>query len=149
MAYITMLDLLRRAQAFHQNLARYYDALSHEAQREDVKFVLEYMSRHEQVLEECIRQYERDAPKGVLRRWFQYSPETGLAEMMRNADLSPDMDVGQVIRTAMEFDDALIKIYRQLRDIAVPSELQDALTNLIEMEETEKRRMVRKLQENY
>jgi len=141
-----MLDLLKRGEQFHQNLAAYYQRLGKEVRRTDVKHVLEYMQRHEEYLEHCFHEYQLDAPKSVRDAWFRAAPTLDLDKMMRDATIDPEMRVDDVIAMALHFDDCLIQLYRQFAEIAVSENLRDALNTLLEMEREEERKAIWALQ---
>ena len=147
MAAIQMIDLLKKGEAFHQNLAAYYEQVSHDVDREDVRIILDYMSRHEEYLGHCFEDYEKHAPKAVAEHWFKWVPDTNFAKIMEQASIPHDATVEDVIRLARHFDDCLIQLYQQLVEMSPPGLLRDALGKLLEMEQQQEKLMVRNLQQ--
>jgi len=146
MSYIKLIDLLKKGEKFHRDLAAYYEDLEHEASNPQVKCMLEHMRLHEEILANSIHAYEMEAPSGTIDMWFQYEPETNLAKMIAEADVSPDMGPDEVIEMAVKFDNAMVMLYRQLREMSPPTQVREAFDKLLEMEEEQRKRLVRGLQ---
>ena len=64
-------DVLDYARTFHRQLSEYYDSLSKLAEKQRVKMLLDYLSRHEKHLDEILADYEEDASKKVMNTWLK------------------------------------------------------------------------------
>ena len=146
MGSMRMMDLLKKGEAFHEQLAAYYERLSHEVDREEVRIILEYVSRHETYLGHCFEDYEKHAPKAVAEHWFKWIPDTRFSALMEAEAIPHDAEVDDVIRMARRFDDCLIQLYQELVEMSPPGQLRDALGKLLEMEQQQEKLMVRNLQ---
>lgn len=147
MSYIKVIDLLKKGEKFHRDLAAYYENLEHEALKPEVKAMLEHMRLHEEALANTIRMYEAEAPKGVLETWFQYEPEANLAKMVSEVTVSPDMSRDDVVEMALNFDNAMVILYKQLREMSPPTEVREAIDRVLELETEERKRLFRALQD--
>ena len=147
MAAIQVSDLLIRCQHFHHRLAEYYEGLENEVRRPEVRAMLDFMARHEHHLEHCIELYSKTAAPGVTQAWFKVAPDDQAGKLLHEATVDPDMGVEDVIEMAMRFDDYLIRVYRQLAESTQNSQLREALENLLELEESEERRLAWDLQQ--
>jgi len=146
MSYVKLIDLLKKGEDFHRNLAAYYEQLEQEATRSDVKYMLEHMRLHEEVLANAIHAYESEAPAGIIDNWYQYEPDTNLAKMIAEVEVGPDMTPDDAIEMAVRFDSAMVMLYKQLREMSPPTEVREALDKILEMEEEQRKRLVRGLQ---
>lgn len=147
MAAIQMVDLLRRCQQFHHRLAQHYEELEHTVNREDVRMMLDFMARHERHIEHCLMLYEKTAEPGVAKAWLKVVPDDRLRQLLAECEDDPDMHVEDVIQMAMQFDNALIRMYRQLASSTHNTSLREALESLLDMEEREDRRLAWDLQQ--
>jgi len=146
MSYIKVIDLLKKGEKFHRDLAAYYESLEHEASKPEVKAMLEHMRLHEEALANTIHVYEAEAPTGVLETWFQYEPEANLAKLIAEVEVSPDMDHDDVVELALNFDNAMVILYQQLREMSPPTEVREAIDRVLELETEERKRLFRALQ---
>ena len=136
-------DVLDHARAFHKELQRLYQQLSTETEKERVKMLLEYLSRHEEHLEQSLSAYEAGASKRVLDTWFKYVPQEDKLQKFRDVKLEPEMSVDDVIEVALQMDNCLVDFYKDMAEVAVSQEVKEVFTNLLEMEEQEKHKLVR------
>lgn len=146
MSYVKMIDLLRRGEKFHNDLAAYYESLKESARREDVKMMLEYIKRHETFLAQTLKAYEAEAPSKVLDTWFQYEPEASLMDAINSVAIDPDMTPDDVIELAVKLDECLISLYKQMKEFSPPAEVLEAVDKLLEIEEEQRNKMVHGLQ---
>ena len=136
-------DVLEYARTVHQRLSEFYKNLGEQAEKERVKMLCDYMSRHEKHLEEAIADYEEEASDSVRKTWFQFAPNEGMIETLRRFQASPDLSVEQVVRFAMEIDDCLIDYYRTMAESADTDEVKEVFDNLVSLEQHEKVRVAR------
>ena len=128
---------------FHRRLGNFYAQMAESAEKERVKALLEYMSRHEHNLGQCIERYEGSAAKDILDHWFQCTPDIAKCACFDGVDLKPDMSVHDVLEKALWYDNCLVEFYRGMADLPVTSNLQNLFRNLVEMEEQEKKKAAR------
>lgn len=147
MSYIKVIDLLKKGENFHRDLAAYYENLEHDALKPEVKAMLAHMRLHEEALANTIHIYESEAPKGVLDTWFQYEPEANLAKMVSEIEVEADMSPDDVVEMALSFDNAMVILYQQLREMSPPTEVREAIDRVLELETEERKRLFRALQD--
>jgi rubrerythrin len=63
--------------------------------------------------------------------------------MLKDCKIRPDMSVDDVVKIAMNFDDALIEIYKEAAREAEDTNAKAMFENLVEMEQKEKQRFIR------
>ncbi len=137
------IDILRKAEQFHQQLSAYYASLGRAAHREEVKQLLDYMSRHELYLGHCIQEYERGGSKSVMEAWFKISPQFPMDKWLSTVAFTPEMTTEEVAGIAMQLDAYLLQIYEMLINRATSQELRASLANLLEMEKREEIKIMR------
>jgi rubrerythrin len=143
MAFRTTRELFNQIESFHRQLGDLYARMAAKAGREKVKALLEYMSRHQQRLEKNLTAYEKDAAERVLNTWFEFTPDIAKCECFDGIELREDMSVGDVVRTALWFDDCLVQLFTEMTEISVSEDVKELFANLARMEEQEKREVTR------
>jgi len=130
-------DIIELAQWFHERLSEFYHRLSDTAERKRVKFLLDYLSRHEKHLQRSLQSYEAHASEKMLNTWFQYVPDTLTFERLQALQVQTDMSVQDVVDIVMQLDEALVDFYRELADNAESAKLREVFESLLEMEKHE------------
>ena len=130
-------DVLRLSTQFHQQLSDLYGRLSHVADKQRVKLLLDYLSRHEQALTSCLDGYEARIPRATLDTWLQYMPNDQPLGDVDLSSLGPDMTVREVTELAFDFDDALMSFYRNLARESESADVRVLFESLLQLEEHE------------
>jgi rubrerythrin len=143
MTYGTVEDLLDHVQKFHNQASQYYQELSRIADKQRVKMLLEYMSRHEKYLEECLLEYENDVPIEVLKTWSKYKPQSTYQECFEDSNLNHDMSVADVLKLSLRLDDCLINVFRKMYESTESRKIKELFNNLLNVEKHEEKSMVR------
>ncbi len=137
MPYKKTRDILDRAKAFHSNISKHYHTLSAAAEKEKVKILLDYLSRHEKNLAKSLEEYEEEASREILENWFKFTPENSIDECFKKLEVTPSMSLDDVVSLALSFDDRLVDLYREAARISPSEEVRDVFKNLLEMEKEE------------
>ena len=130
-------DMIRR---FHKQLAVFYEQLSEKSEKERVRMLLTYMSRHEKNFERALGEYDHETASKVLDTWIQFAPDSRILSIPEVKDLHSDMSVDDVVDIAMELDDHLIKFYSEAErcvDFNLPKEFFGKLKEQEQAEEAE------------
>lgn len=143
MAPRQFIDFLTWAEAHHQELRDFYAARAEEASRPEVKTLLQYMTRHEDILRQLIAEYEEGAPDDILEMWFKVSPDLKAVKHPDEIGLRADMSVNEVIDKALELDDSLIEVYKALQREVMTEEVGAAIADLLDQEEREEVKLMR------
>ncbi|VGO21824.1 ferritin family protein [Pontiella sulfatireligans] len=137
MAFDQTKDVLNHAREFHQKLSVFYDALKESASKERTRALLDYMSRHEKYLDDCLAQYEEQVSDNVLDTYFKYGSESTKITAISEFEIKPEMEVADVVAAAMHFDACLIAFYREMAQRALSEKIREVFENLLVMEEHE------------
>jgi rubrerythrin len=130
-------DVLNQARKFHHRLSEFYEELKESASRERTRALLDYMSRHEQYLDDCLAEFQGEVDKNVLDAYFQYGSDASNLSGISNFEIKDEMDVEDVVAAAMHFDACLIRFYREIAQKARTPKVREVFENLLVMEEHE------------
>lgn len=145
MAFETTKDVLDHVRQFHQQLSEFYNRLSQKAEKERVKMLLDYLSRHEKHLENSMADYEAEVSANILKTWFQYPPPKDMLTTCQSLSID-DYDVltvDSVVILALDLDNCLISLYREMIKNSESTEVREVFENLLAMEQKEELELVR------
>ena len=136
MAFETTKEVLDHAREFHRLVREFYNRLSKKEQKERVRILLDYMSRHQRHLDESLAEYQRTVPERILNTWFQYPPPKNILETCLNISLEEkeNLTVDDVVSMALELDKCLLQLYQTMAEHSEFEEVRTVFTNLLEME---------------
>jgi len=137
MAYNKTKDIIDRARLFHQHISELYERLEKVDQKEHVKMLLDYMSRHEKHLAECLEEYEEEMSEKILDTWYKYTPNNKSCEHLENYELKSDMTIDDLVSLAIHLDECLVKLYRDVAENAESDEVRALFASLLKKEEHE------------
>lgn len=137
MAFDQTKDVLEHARDFHQRLSVFYDDLKESTTKERARALLDYMSRHERYLDDCLAQYEEQVSDNVLDTYFKYGSEASKIAEISEFEIKPEMNAEDVIAAAMHFDACLIEFYREMAQRSLSTKVREVFENLLVMEQHE------------
>jgi rubrerythrin len=123
-------DMILRARAFHRELGEFYARVEDVVQKERVKLLLEYLVEHERRMIEHLEAIQEGLPPDVLNTWMQYPPDAPLPPTMDDLRISPDATASDVICMALDLDERLLKMYKELAVYAPSAEVREAFLSL-------------------
>ncbi|QBG48634.1 hypothetical protein EGM51_14940 [Verrucomicrobia bacterium S94] len=130
-------DVFEQACKFHHKLSEFYENLKDSAAKERTKALLDYLSRHEQYLEDCLKEFMQDVSRNVADSFLQYGPDASTLKEINDFQIKSSMEVEDVVAAAMHFDACLIKFYREMAEKTQNSKVREIFENLLIMEEHE------------
>lgn len=130
-------DVLNQARKFHHKLSEFYEDLKDNTDKERTRALLDYLSRHETYLENCLKEFQQDVSKNVLDSFFQYGSDASKLSGISEFEIKDEMLVEDVVAAAMHFDACLIKFYREIAQKAHTEKVREVFENLLVMEEHE------------
>ena len=130
-------DVLNQARKFHHKLSEFYEDLKDTTDKERTRALLDYLSRHEQYLEDCLEEFQQDVSRNVLDSYFQYGSDASNLSGISEFEIKDEMSVEDVVAAAMHFDACLIKFYREIAQKARSDKVREVFENLLVMEEHE------------
>lgn len=127
-------DVIHYVRQLHGQLAECYATHRDEAPQERMKMLLDYLSRHERQLEATLASYEKDAAVRIRNTWFQYVPSDTVERTLQNFEIRADGDIDEVISRVLEFDNAILNLYREVISETDQPEVKAVFQNLLDME---------------
>ena len=127
----------------HAETRRLYERLERSADLERVQMLLDYLSRHEQHMEQTLARYEKTARPAILNAWLEYSPKLDVEAVIHACQLSEKPGTDAVFRAAMRFDDTLIALYEEVAGKAVDQTTRTLFADLLHLEQQEKIQVAR------
>jgi rubrerythrin len=135
-------EILRILQNVHNQVIDYYNHLSDTVKKEQVKILLDHMSRNKLAFKKVIEKYEIEGNQPLLDAWIQYTPEESIKKEVDELETNSDMSIDDVIQIAVDFDDWLENYYRYMSETVASSNLKKVFSNLMETVHKEKLELV-------
>ncbi len=136
-------DVIEYSHEIHSRLAKFYDDLNNQHQKSRIKMLLDYLGRHERNFASCLAEYEQDTAQGLMDTWLEFAPTSKIDEKIKYLPLHTDMTLYQLVDCALDLDNIVVELYRDAQEHVEIPELTELFQNLIEMENQEKKSMVR------
>lgn len=137
MPYNQTKEVLDQARMFHRRLSKFYEDLKDNASMEHTRALLDYMSRHENYLDESLEEFKEQVSDNTLDTYMQYGSDASAQVQIDNFEIKEDMTVADVVATAMHFDACLIKFYREMASKSTNPKVREVFENLLVMEQHE------------
>ena len=134
-------DVLNAAADFHRDLRDFYAQLAKQEDRDRVRMLLSYMSRHEKDFEQALAQYDQEGARKLLDTWMHYTPEDRTLQVPRPKTLRNDMTVDEAVDTAVRLEEELAQFYAQTAQLATTSEVRRLFKELKERWEDQERKL--------
>lgn len=135
MAVITVDDVLRTAEGFEEKLVEYYKALCDNSTREGVRLLADYMGRHCRRLSDALERLDPDERERICACPIRYEPVAPDVPCFEDRELTPDATASEVLDIAIEFDECLAELYRQVLRQDLDQEVKDLFESLVRSEE--------------
>ena len=137
MGIVTIVKLLERVGEFEVMLAEFYAKLSHQTTREGVRLLTDYMSRHRQrthiaLFKLPIKEVEKI--RQICHTPLRYEPQ-GLGRCcFEGIGIPTDATAAEVLDAAIEFDECLIRFYKQVLQQPVDQHIKELFGSLVQWE---------------
>jgi rubrerythrin len=130
-------DFVHFGKQLHGEIAALLERLDEQAELERVRMLLDYVARHEHHMEESLARYEKDTRSGILEAWLEYSPELNVETAMAKCVIPEHPGSDDVVRIALEYDQTLVDLYREVAAKVNDRKVKEVLSNLLQLEERE------------
>lgn len=142
----TFEDLIEWTRQLHAHLARSLQASAAKSTDERASALLDYIGRHESLLEKAVAEYEKQAdPKAMKTRLYDYGKHRPI-ESHRTCDTHyADLDFVSIEREIFDFHDQVMDLYDTLIGKAEIPEAKSLLEDLKALEEHEAMRLARQI----
>ncbi|MHC4531686.1 MAG: ferritin family protein [Planctomycetota bacterium] len=138
MGVVTIAEVLRHVEEFEDMLVNFYTKLANETTREGVFLLTDYMSRHRRrthraLFELPVESVER--MRRICHTPLRYEPQGLGSCCFDGIELLPDTTADKVLDIAIEFDECLVRFYRQVVQQPVDQEVKTLFESLIRWEQ--------------
>ncbi len=135
MAVTNVACVLRRASDFEHQLMTYYLDLAEQSTREGVRLLTDYMGRHRRRLAEALERFPAEEYCRISALPLRYEPVSSECDHFETRILPPDATAADVLDVAIELDECLIAIYRQVAQQDVEPDVKELFESLVRREE--------------
>ncbi|MHA2066881.1 MAG: hypothetical protein ACXABY_21130 [Candidatus Thorarchaeota archaeon] len=135
MGIVTIAEVLERVDEFERKLSESYSNMSQTSSREGVRLLTDYMGRHRRRTLEALAILPPKRRQHICRITLRYDPQGGdESHRLEGVDLPTDATAADVLDAAIEFDERLIRLYKQVVQQAVDLDVKDLFEGLIRFE---------------
>jgi len=135
MGVITVANVLQTAEDFESKLEDYYRQIAEHSTREGVKLLASYMGRHRRRLAEALDRLEPEVRSSIDAFPIRYEPLAPDSALFSDIELPTDAPASEILDIAVEVDDSLINLYRQVLKLELDQEVRDLFESLVHAEE--------------
>jgi len=125
-------DIIECVRSFHNQMSIFYERLHENDEKQKVKMLLDYLSRHEKHREETLTKYEKEASKKVMDTWFKYIPDNIPDNFIDNIIIKSPMSVDDIMHIALQLNNCLIELYKGLFRETEVNDVREVFTCLLE-----------------
>lgn len=128
---IVVEDVLRHAKEFEHRVAELYAKVSHEATREGVRLLADYMSRHRVRIAEALGKLSQRQIRHVYAVPLRFDPKAACGKGLTQEPPGPDATAAQLLELAMALDECLMRLYREVLAQPVDEEVKEVFESLL------------------
>lgn len=142
MAATQIIDILKRGEEFHKQLAIHYAKMRDAATKEDIRECLDFLSAHEARIGHTLHDYNHDVPSVVRDSWVKPAPVLEAEKLLHELDARGEITLADLGRIAGHLDEAVAQIFRHLAERSMSAEVREALEALTHLEDEERKRLL-------
>ncbi len=130
MLAITIEEILGHIESFENSLTEFFEHIHDETHDEGARLLTDYIVRHRHrtiaELERCSHQEIERIKKLPL----QYQPDIPGEHTFKEIKLPPDATPLEILKAAIEFDECMVKMYKQIASQPLAHEVKDLFEGL-------------------
>lgn len=135
--YITVRDVLDKAQNFHRQMKDLYDRLADTCDREQSEILLKYLKRKEENYERGLMQSQEDDVNGLLNAWMQFAPDWSQFAASSAEEFQKEMTPEAIAAKAQRIRKSLVEFYETAAQTAKPDSVRQLFEKLAEQHKSE------------
>lgn len=135
-------DVIEKARLFHRQLRDYYMQLKEVTEKQRVQMLLDYLCIHEERMEQSLSAFKQAVPSGALSTWFMYAPGDETEKVLKTLRIDPDMTSQEVVCTALQLDETLLRLYKQAAELAPREIIRELFRSMYEEGKRERAKLV-------
>ncbi len=133
-------DVIDYGRFIHAEIKAMAERIEEQEHNAHLILLLDYLKRHEDELAASLDKFEEGTRKNILDLWLPYPLDPTIEKKLRGFEIRPDMSLEEITKLVMEFEDALIELYKEALNEIDDPQVQEVMQNLVALEDTEKRR---------
>jgi len=137
MIAITVGNILEHVENFENSLTEFFEHLHVNTYDERVKLLTGYIACHRHRTLAALDKIPHEQIEHVKKQLLPYQPDIPGAHCFKKIKLSPDSTPLTILEAAIEFDECLAQMYRQISRQPVAREIKDFFENLAKYEEAD------------
>lgn len=134
MGVVTIAEVLKHVEEFERMLAEFYAKLSKQSAREGVRLLTDYMSRHRRRTHIALFKLPVEKVEEIHRIChtpLHYEPQGADRHCFDGIKLTPNATASEVLDAAIEFDECLIRFYKQVLQQPLDQHIKTLFESLI------------------
>jgi hypothetical protein len=135
MAVITVSDVLQTVEDFESRLVEYYAEISKRTTSEGVHLLADYMGRHRRRLAEALARVPEGRRARIEGCHLRYEPTRPSCSCFEDEELPPDAPASEILDMAVEVDECLIALYKQVLRQELDPDVRQLFESLLHCEE--------------
>ena len=135
MAVITVADVLKTVEDFESRLVEYYADISKSTTSEGVHLLADYMGRHRRRLSAALERVPEAKRERISGCHLRYEPVRPSCSCFEDRKLSSDSPASAILDLAVDVDECLIGLYRQVLQQDLDPEVRELFEALLHCEE--------------
>jgi rubrerythrin len=136
--YITVRDVLDKAQDVHRQMKDLYAQLAERCVRNQPEILLKYLKSKEEEYEQGLAQNIRNDRNGLLDTWMQYAPDLSQFAIPSPDAFEKEITLKEIEATAQRIRESLINFYETAAHTAKPDTVRQLFEKLAEQHQSEK-----------
>ena len=124
-------------------LVEFYSGIESSTDKDSLKILVDYMSRHEQTMKDKLSQITLEQQKQVTEEWIKYDSEYATCKCFQDLDMNKMKAVDDVIRAGLKLNQCLINLYHQIAESTSLKEVKKLFYSLEVMEIAEEKKLAR------
>lgn len=134
MPVITVREIICKVEEFETMLSVHYKKIADNTQKEGVRLLSEYMARHRIRIHEALDKLDLDIDSPILNTTLRYQPKAADCTCFEKIKLPDNPTAKDLLNEAIQFDDCLVNLYKQVLSQSIPSEVEIIFNSLVQAE---------------
>jgi hypothetical protein len=135
MPLITVADVLKTVEDFESRLVEYYAEISSRTTSEGVHLLADYMGRHRRRLAAALERVPEAKRTRISACHIRYQPDRPSCSCFEDKELPVDAPASEILDLAVEVDECLVTLYKQVLRQELDSEVRELFESLLHCEE--------------
>lgn len=138
MKFKTVRDIIEHVGRFHEEVRQFYEQAADSSEGPRTKLLMDYLSRYNDKYKKQIKEIEKSGRNKVLDQWIQFPPDALGTKSLDSFTIRSGMNIEDVFKTILEFQNALIAYFEQLAKTTKYEEAVELFENMAEATKREK-----------